>query len=153
MLFAHLDVVSIELLCCRQSIIAEVESTLVPQYAQMPQEELHQWHANLQQSLSETSDQHHKAKDYLKQVISLKTSCDMHCLLSAFTCLPHASNAKVDRRSGVFNLQVDAARALARDAYRADQASIEKQKTWKSRVGELKEAQDNLRITKEAFYR
>ena len=50
-------------------------------------------------------------------------------------------------------LQVDAARALARDAYRADQASIEKQKSWKSRVGELKEAQDNLRTTKEAFYR
>lgn len=50
-------------------------------------------------------------------------------------------------------VQVDAARALARDAYRADQASIEKQKTWKTRVGELKEAQDNLRITKEAFYR
>lgn len=50
-------------------------------------------------------------------------------------------------------MQVDAARALARDAYRADQASIEKQKSWKSRVGELKEAQDNLRTTKEAFYR
>lgn len=99
----------------RQSIIAEVESTLAAQYAQMPQDELHQWHANLQQSLSETSDMHHKAKDYLKQV--------------------------------------DAARALARDAYRADQASIEKQKTWKTRVGELKEAQDSLRITKEAFYR
>ena len=42
---------------------------------------------------------------------------------------------------------------MARDAYRADQASIEKQKSWKSRVGELKEAQDNLRTTKEAFYR
>ncbi|KAL3151010.1 hypothetical protein ABBQ38_012881 [Trebouxia sp. C0009 RCD-2024] len=99
----------------RQSIIAEVENSSAAQYAAMPQEELHQWHANLQQSLSESSDAHHKAKDYLKQV--------------------------------------DAARALARDAYRADQASIEKQKSWKSRVGELKEAQDNLRTTKEAFYR
>ncbi|DBA97682.1 TPA: hypothetical protein ACH3X3_012574 [Trebouxia sp. C0006] len=99
----------------RQSIIAEVENSLAAQYAAMPQEELHQWHATLQQGLSESSDAHHKAKDYLKQV--------------------------------------DAARALARDAYRADQASIEKQKTWKSRVGELKEAQDNLRTTKESFYR
>ena len=53
---------------CRQSIIAEVESSLAAQYAAMSQEELHQWHATLQQSLSEASDAHHKAKDYLKQV-------------------------------------------------------------------------------------
>ena len=53
---------------CRQSIIAEVENSQAAQYAAMPQEELHQWHANLQQSLSESSDAHHKAKDYLKQV-------------------------------------------------------------------------------------
>lgn len=99
----------------RQSIIAEVENSLAAQYAAMAPEELQQLHAFLQQSLSESSDAHHKAKDYLKQV--------------------------------------DAQRALARDAYRADQASIEKQKSWKSRVGELKEAQDNLRTTKEAFYR
>ena len=52
----------------RQSIIAEVENSLAAQYAAMPQEELHQWHATLQQSLSESSDAHHKAKDYLKQV-------------------------------------------------------------------------------------
>ena len=41
---------------------------MAAQYAAMPHEELHQWHANLQQSLSESSDAHHKAKDYLKQV-------------------------------------------------------------------------------------
>ena len=52
----------------RQSIIAEVESSLAAQYAAMSSEELHQWHATLQQSLSEASDAHHKAKDYLKQV-------------------------------------------------------------------------------------
>ncbi|KAA6421081.1 MAG: hypothetical protein FRX49_08992 [Trebouxia sp. A1-2] len=51
----------------RQSIIAEVENSLAAQYAAMPQEELHQWHATLQQGLSESSDAHHKAKDYLKQ--------------------------------------------------------------------------------------
>ena len=55
--------------CCRHSIIAEVESSLTTQYAQMPQDELHHWHATLQQTLSEPSDQHHKAKDYLKQVM------------------------------------------------------------------------------------
>ena len=56
------------MLVCRQSIIAEVENSLAAQYAAMPQEELHQWHATLQQGLSESSDAHHKAKDYLKQV-------------------------------------------------------------------------------------
>lgn len=59
---------ALKLLACRQSIIAEVENSLAAQYAAMPQEELHQWHATLQQGLSESSDAHHKAKDYLKQV-------------------------------------------------------------------------------------
>lgn len=53
---------------CRQSIIAEVENSLAAQYAAMAPEELQQLHAFLQQSLSESSDAHHKAKDYLKQV-------------------------------------------------------------------------------------
>lgn len=78
---------------CRQSIIAEVENSSAAQYAAMPQEELHQWHANLQQSLSESSDAHHKAKDYLKQAgtpalahfVIVTVVDDVGCLVSCIS--------------------------------------------------------------------
>jgi len=75
-------------LVCRQSIIAEVENSLAAQYAAMPQEELHQWHATLQQGLSESSDAHHKAKDYLKQVGR------SHLVTNVLRCHTCAGNAR-----------------------------------------------------------
>ncbi len=80
------------MVACRQSIIADAENSLAAQYAAMHKEELHQWHATLQQGLSESSDAHHKAKDYLKQVsrsqlftqiFSCHTcACSSRCLMS-----------------------------------------------------------------------
>ena len=80
---------------CRQSIIAEVENSLAAQYAAMPQEELHQWHATLQHSLSESSDAHHKAKDYLKQV-SLLTSCGVLAdLFADLAAVPNSQPSEI----------------------------------------------------------
>lgn len=49
--------------------------------------------------------------------------------------------------------QVDAERALARDAFRADQGCSDKHRTWKTKVSQLKESQEALRTAKEVYYR
>ena len=49
-------------------------------------------------------------------------------------------------------MQVDSTRALARDEYRLTQVA-DKQKAWKGNVAKLKDAQDNVRTTKENYYR
>ena len=48
--------------------------------------------------------------------------------------------------------QVDTTRALARDEYRLTQVA-DKQKAWKGNVAKLKDAQDNVKTTKENYYR
>ncbi len=48
--------------------------------------------------------------------------------------------------------QVDTTRALARDEYRLTQVA-DKQKVWKGNVAKLKDAQDNVKTTKENYYR
>ncbi|KAK9858818.1 hypothetical protein WJX84_002816 [Apatococcus fuscideae] len=98
----------------RAIIIREVEAAMAGQLENYGDEGLKQWHAHLQNQLSEASHAHHQAKDWLKQV--------------------------------------DTTRALARDEYRLTQVA-DKQKAWKGNVAKLKDAQDNVKTTKENYYR
>ncbi|KAK9815402.1 hypothetical protein WJX72_003093 [[Myrmecia] bisecta] len=91
------------------------------------------------------------AQQFPGQFASQASGTVLHYSAELQTQLTEASEEH--NKSKEWLKQVDAARGLAREAYRADQNNAEKHKAWKKHVGKLKEAQDHVRATKEAFYR
>lgn len=111
------------------------------------------WLAQVQFQAEETARAHAVAKDVHKQVC--------HKIL-CFALLCYSQWPLLHRLALESNLlltmlrvlrQVDAERAAAREVYRKEQHSTARQNAWKGKVLDLKRAQADLKLKREAYYR